>query len=222
MKRLFKFATLLGCLTSTLALAVPPFPTASALSGIKESTPFVKDDAYKIFAFFKFNCPICRNYHVPLEYWGKSLPKPFTFQFYPAIEGDNSHPISNDSALSSMMFWVVENSGNRNQRANFAEGAYVLTQDLRMQSNSEEWMRTVKESEIRPSKFSATWIAEQNIWPTRIHRQIHYHPTATPTLVICGKWSITPDSTNGDQELFFQLASALVSKCMIEHGVAPK
>lgn len=189
-------------------------PVGAVPNPITETTPLSKTDETKVYAFFKFNCPVCRNYHIGLEYWGKSLPKPMTFQFVPVLEGGGGHAIGDESAKAAMMFWAVERAGNRAQRATFADAAYALTQDSHEQGNVAAWMDAVASSSIDQARFVSAWKAEQQMWPYRADLQVHYEPSRTPTLVICGKWVISPDSTNGNQELFFQLANGLVSKCL--------
>lgn len=200
----------------TNAFAVPAAPVTP--NPVVETTPYPGDDL-KVIAFFKFNCPVCRNYHMSLDYWGKSLPKQFEYQFYPVIESDNRKTFSDDSVLASMMFWAVERAGTRAQRAAFADAAYGMIQDTHTQS-LKGWVGAVAESEIPLQRIKSAWSLETKTWVSRASRQSHYKPTATPALVICGKWMITPDSTNGNQEMFMQLANGLVSKCMVEKGIS--
>jgi len=182
-------------------------------------TPYVSSDELTVIGFFKFSCPACRNYHLQLDYWGKSLPPEFSFQFYPVLEGDATSLVSKDSAMASMVFWAVERSGTKLQRAAFADYAYEVNQDYNTQGQMKAWVDAIKKSEIDGNKFVSAWNTEERIWAERVQRQSHYKPTVTPSLVICGKWMISPDSTNGDQEIFMQLANGLVSKCMTEKGI---
>lgn len=41
-----------------------------------------------------------------------------------------------------------------------------------------------------------------------------YQIAATPSLAVGGRYVINPDDTNGDRDLFFRLAAAMVSKSM--------
>jgi len=217
MRTFVKYLIAAALLYANTAIAAPP--QASIPNPIKEVTPFASADELSVIGFFKFSCPICRNYHLPLEYWGKSLPPEFKYQFYPVIEGDATSAVSVDSARASMFFWAVERSGNRMQRAAFADNAYEVNLDFKTQDQMKSWADAVKKTEIQGSKFLSAWGEEEKVWADRAARQAHYKPTVTPTLVICGKWMISPDSTNGDQYLFMQLANGLVSKCMTEKGI---
>jgi thiol:disulfide interchange protein DsbA len=206
---------LVSAATCSVAFAaVPPV----APNPVVDTTPY-GGDAKTVVAFFKFNCPVCRNYHMALDYWGRSLPKQMNFQFYPVIEGDNRQAISDDSVKSSMMFWAIDQAGTRSQRAAFADSAYAINQDSHSQSSMKAWIGAAAASGVTLQQFKLAWAIETKTWAGRAARQTHYKPTATPTLVICGKWMITPDSTNGNQEMFMQLANGLVSKCMVEQGI---
>lgn len=205
--------------TTAVQAAVPP---ASIPNPVKATTPYVPEDGLKVFAFFKFSCPVCSNYHTNLEHWGRSLPKQFTFQFIPVLEGDSQHAFSDASVRASMLFWTIERAGNKAQRSAFAEAAYEIHQNGHMQPDLKAWGHAIKAADITKPSFTKAWKAENAVWATRAERQAHYDPVSTPTLVICGKWMITPDSTNGDAELFTQLANGLLSKCMEEKGIAQK
>lgn len=189
------------------------------LNPIQDVTPHQGDD-YTVLAFFKFGCSVCRSYHMALDNWGASLPKPFHVQFLPILESAPGEEISKESSLGLMMFWTMELAGNEMQRTNFAESAYGLVQDAHKGSEMAAWLKASADSGVSKQNFQRAFAKEKSNWQSRAARQIHYQPSATPTLVICGKWAITPDSTNGNQNMFFQLANGLVSKCMVAHGMA--
>lgn len=192
--------------------------TAKVISPYQEVTPYVKADETRIIAFMKFNCPICRNYNMTLDFWGKSLPKEFSFQYYPVIESGSSSVANQESTAMSMVFWAVDRIATKDQKTEFAELMYEAVQD-QGQVDAKSFISIAANIGIKKDAFIKSWQTEQEIWTNRISRQYHYKPTVTPSLVICGKWMISPDSTNGNQELFMQLANALVSKCMVDHGI---
>lgn len=220
--RITKLMVLCGLLSTFSAFASSPVPLQTAMpQPIVDTTPFASGDESKVIVFFKFSCPVCRNYHMSLASWGRGLPKPFSVQFYPILETNSSGDISQDSLRGSMYFWTIERAGSPQQRSAFADAAYSISQDTHEQDSKDAWMRAAIDStNISKSRFVAAWNNEQSGWAGRADRQAHYNPRVTPTLVICGKWMISPDSTNGNQELFFQLANGLVSQCMVSMGLA--
>lgn len=214
------FAATMGLATAMSAFAQPNAGGQQVPDPIKNVTPFNDDDTYSVQVFFKFSCPVCREYHLSLANWGASLPKPFKIAFEPIVEADPlGDKISQESAMSMIMFWSVQDTGTSTQQAAFAEKAYSLVQDDHEGSKPTAWMSAVGQSGISRSTFELGFNMERKNLKNRITRQVHYMPTVTPSMVICGKWMISPDSTNGDENMFFQLANGLVSKCMIEHGI---
>lgn len=219
-------AKALGCLC---LLALQSFTGALAegqpemvRNPVVETTPFNAADESRVIVFFKFSCPICRSYHLALEHWARTLPKQISFQFYPVLEGDGeSAQISDESARASMFFWAVERAGTEDERTAFATGAYSLVQDSRAGNNANSWKDAVLNAGVSRQQFNSAIGVERPVWASRVERQMHYQPTGTPTMVICGRWMITPDSTAGNQNMFMQLANGLVSKCMQQQGIAP-
>lgn len=222
--KITNFIWLVGLLSTFSAFASSPVPAplqTGVPQPITDTTPFANGDENKVIVFFKFSCPVCRNYHMSLDAWGRTLPKPFSVQFYPVLETNASGDISQDSLRGSMYFWTVERAGTRQQRSSFADAAYSINQDTHEQGSQEAWLRaSIDSTNITKSSFLTAWNNEQRGWAGRADRQTHYNPRVTPTLVICGKWMISPDSTNGNQELFFQLANGLISQCMESKGIA--
>jgi thiol:disulfide interchange protein DsbA len=49
-------------------------------------------------------------------------------------------------------------------------------------------------------------------------RLVAYRVGCTPSVAIGGRFVITPDNTNGDQAMFYQLANGMVSKAIAERG----
>lgn len=182
-------------------------------------TPINEEDDTAVLVFFKFSCPVCRNYHAMLEHWGSTLPKPFIFQFIPVAEGDGANSISMESGLGMLAFWSAEMSGNHEQRNTFTNDMYALYQDRRIKITPEEIIGLASTSHISMSRFEKAWRAQAKTSPG-LARQMHYKPSATPTMVVCGKYMITPDNALGNPDTFIQLANAMVSKCMIEKGMA--
>lgn len=96
----------------------------------------------------------------------------------------------------------------------FAGAAYTLIQQQGMrQDDAQTWVRAAKMAQI--SRFAAGW---QKVSADTVKKPyedlLAYEVSATPSLAIGGRYIITPDDTNGDKELFIQLASAMVSKSM--------
>ena len=96
----------------------------------------------------------------------------------------------------------------------FVGAAYSLIQQQGMrQDDAQTWIRAAKMAGI--TRFAAGW---QKVPASAVKKPyedlLAYDVSATPSLSIGGRYVITPDDTNGDKDLFIQLASAMVSKSM--------
>lgn len=207
---------------SSVALGQSSARTAQAdFNPVTTVTPFEPSDTYTVLAFFKYSCPVCRNMSPILENWGHSLPKKFKFQFSPVLEQTQTGEISGETLNASLSYWSVYRSVNQESVSMFHERAYELSQDNREDASPKAWALAVASTGISRQQYLSALNEENSLLLTRYKRQLHYMPAVTPSLVICGKWMISPDSANGDPELFIQLANGLVSKCMQENGVRP-
>ena len=223
MQTLFKYIFLVPLFVSQVALADPFQGDMTSSNGaanpITEVTPYVNGDKKAVIVFFKFNCPACRSLHQSLASWGKTLPKGIDYQMMPVLEPGDHQQISDETALGLYTFWVVDKVGTRAQQEAFASDAYAMVQDEGQGANRDRWLNLALSEGISRSKVAEAWKSEVPLMGARFARQQHYKPTATPTMVICGKWMISPDSANGDMDLFATLANGLVSRCMEGLGI---
>lgn len=218
MHTIFKVLAIL-MLSTSLAHAAKKEVAIDEKQIYSTTSPMNKEDETSVLVFFKFNCPVCRKYHAILERWGGTLPKQFIFQFIPVAEGDGVQPISTESGLGMLGFWSAEMSGNREQRAAFSEEMYGLYQDRHVKITPAEVISVAAESQIPMKAFEKAWRSQMPSSPG-LARQVFYQPSVTPTMVVCGKYVITPDNALGNQDTFIQLANAMVSKCMVEEGMS--
>lgn len=204
---------------SQVAVADQYQPAGQVQSPIKDVTPYVDKDKRTVIAFFKFNCSFCRSYHPSLIAWGKSLPKGISFEFHPVIEPGNGNDISDSSMYGMHTFWVSERLGRQAQKESFAEAAYSLAQDEHADMDRDRWFSALTEQGYKAKDVAVAWKAEIDLVNVRFARQMHYAPTSTPTLVVCGKWMVSTEAANGNEALFAQLINGLVSRCATELGL---
>jgi thiol:disulfide interchange protein DsbA len=188
-------------------------------------TPYDKADETTVIEFFKFDCPYCRNYHALLSHWGESLPRPLHFRFQPVLEGDAAGKILNKNAVGYLAFKAITASSQNNSNVvvAFMAHAYDIEQDTPgIISNPNTWADAASASGADVGAFEKAWGNGKGDLVSDLRRQQHYALSATPSLVVCGKYVITPDNTSGNDAMFMQLANAVVSKCLIEKGISPK
>jgi len=165
------------------------------------------EDASKVLAFFSLTCPSCRNIHVGLSRWSKTLPKKMAFEFTPVVLPDRQ------SVVGARAWYAAKLAGPASLDT-FAERAYALIQDEGFSpDNPKLWRRAAAGAGIQG--FEAAW---QRVSPAQLERAAGklsaYNIQATPSVVIGGRFVITPDDTNGDISLFFNLANGMVSRVM--------
>ena len=212
MRTTFKFVLLLlFSLGVSSAMADPqsgeykaPYTTVTPLKG----------DELTVIEFFKFSCPVCRSYQPIMNGWVKTLPKQIAFKYVPVYEGTES------SAGALKMYWAVDAIANIEQKSAFMDSAYSLVQDRNGGDDPKMWRDAVLSTGIRQDAFASSWKSISGNGKSFVARQTHYVPTATPTIVICGKYMLNPDNVMGDQDLFIRLANGLLSKCLVNSGLA--
>ena len=154
-----------------------------------------------------FTCPVCAGYHEQLAKWSKSMPPGWTAEFIPVVEADR------DTVIAGRAFYAAK-AINPTYLTTFMTYAYSAIQDRGMSvSDGKTWNFIASTAHL--SGFNEAWKGvSQATVKGAFNKLISYRINATPSIVIGGKYVITPDNTNGDQELFFKLANGMVSKAM--------
>ncbi|WP_432263221.1 thiol:disulfide interchange protein DsbA/DsbL [Cupriavidus sp. TMH.W2] len=180
-------------------------PTQSQLP-YREVAP-KPEDSKKALIFVSFTCPVCAGYHEQLAQWAKSLPKGWTAEFVPVVEAQR------DTVIAARAFYAAK-SINAAYLPTFMTYAYSAIQDRGMPVGAgKTWEFVAGSSHL--TGFDSAWKnVSQSTVQSAFNKLIAYRINATPSVAIGGRYVITPDSTNGDQELFFKLANGMVSKAM--------
>lgn len=191
--------------------------TPAVASAQKSASPSVKmpfrevpsrsSDARKVFCFFSFTCPVSAGYHASIAQWGETLPRGWQLEFVPVTLPER------ETIIASRAYFAAMNADPA-KIYDFVGAAYSLIQQQGMrQDDAQTWIRAAKMAGI--TRFAAGW---QKVPASAVKKPyedlLAYDVSATPSLSIGGRYVITPDDTNGDKDLFIQLASAMVSKSM--------
>ncbi|WP_225934843.1 MULTISPECIES: thioredoxin domain-containing protein [unclassified Cupriavidus] len=169
--------------------------------------PREAEDSKKVLIFISLTCPVCAAYHEQIAKWALSLPKGWSAEFVPVVEAHR------DTVIAARAFYAAK-ALNATYLPAFLSYAYSAIQDRGMPvSDGKTWSFIASSSHLQG--FDAAW---KNVNPATVqaafNKLIRYRIDATPSIAIGGRYVITPDSTNGDQELFFKLANGMVSKAM--------
>jgi len=189
------------------------------------TTPFDHKDEKKVLVYFKYDCPYCREYHSMLASWGQSLPPGYALEFVPVLETGVDGKILKKNLIPFSLYEALElvPGVTASNLLAFSERAYAIEQDgiKKPDGDMPEWNAAVRYSGISGvSVKDASHEVEKEL-PDLVERQGHYRLKETPTLVICGKYEVSPGITNGDHVMFQQLINGVMSKCLIDQGVRP-
>lgn len=170
-------------------------------------TPKLSDDHRKVQAYIAFTCPVCLAYHGLIAHWGSTLPKGWNFEFVPVVVPER------ESVLAARSFYAVRNK--RPDRLNdFMLAAFTAIQQQGKDPRKEgTWSQLLRD--LRISGIEDAWrdVSEKQVLAP-LEKLVKYKINATPTLVIDGRYIITPENTNGDHSLFIRLANGMVSKAL--------
>lgn len=169
----------------------------------------VKQDARVVRVFFMFDCPYCLQYDSSFWEWGRSLPKNWRLEFTPIFTGQPANYIW------IRAFYAVK-AADSSRLERFMQLTYIATQQQKRNLLEQEtWRDIVRESGIDQVAFDRAWRSLENseklVGPI-VDSTDHYRVEATPTVVVGGRYVITPDNTHGNPELFMQLMNAMVSR----------
>jgi thiol:disulfide interchange protein DsbA len=197
-------------LAAASSISIPVF----ALNGqdgfpepFRELKPQIFGENNKVHAVIAFTCPVCANYHMAITGWGNTLPKQFSFDFLSHVSDQNSAVLARA--------WIAMSRVDKQKLPFLASAFFTLVQQqgLSPQTAGAEFWKLTK-SMIGPVPgFSEAFqrvTAEDLMLNQR--KIAAFGIDATPSLVIGGKYVVTPDNTGGNNELFFQLANGMVSK----------
>lgn len=165
------------------------------------------DDAQRALIFFDFGCPVCAEYHERLTAWGSDLPRPWRAEFVPVTLP------SKESALSSRAFFAVAAADPAKLSAFMAAAYRSVHNEGRRRSDPAMWREAVARAGVRG--FDAAWArVSRRQLEASMAKLLSYGIDATPSIAIGGRFVVSPDSTHGDPNLFFQLANGMVSKAI--------
>lgn len=219
------FLGLLAGALATPALAqitgLPGMPVAPAAAP-KPSLPFTavgpfKEDEHKVFAFFLFSCPFCRQHMPTFEAWGATLPAPLRFEAVPI-------PYEQADLQGARAFFAVRRAAPEKLAA-FTQAAYVLVQDSGAAAGTQEpYLAAAKEAGIDRARLDRWWndkvIAQEIVQARR--RTDRYRVAVTPTLAIGGQFVTEAGRTNGDYTTLITLANGIISQMLpLFSGKAP-
>jgi thiol:disulfide interchange protein DsbA len=169
------------------------------------------EDARRALIFFSFTCPICATHHSTLANWGGALPADWRAEFIPVVVPER------DSVMGARAFFAVAGA-DPSKLVDFMRAVYneIHVKGQRA-DNPQTWSNAVRAAGVRG--FEDAWAKVPQRYVNDAWRKlIAYRVDSTPSIAVGGRFVITPDNTNGDQAMFYQLANGMVSKIIAERG----
>jgi thiol:disulfide interchange protein DsbA len=158
---------------------------------------------------FEYGCPYCRALNGALRRWGRSLPVKYQFAQMPALLTNQFFPMT----LSTFGIEVAQPQ----KLGAFEYAAFDLIQTYKKPIDAPDtYFVAAAKAGITPKQFMTDIRNPEVIGMAHMDYQIMkitgIHQT--PTLIICGRYAISPADVKGNYGMFIQLANALVSSCM--------
>ncbi len=164
-------------------------------------------DRRKALIFISFTCPVCASYSSQLVTWSKTMPPGWEAEFIPVVQPDK------ESVMAGSAFYAALRADPA-RLGDFLSNAFSAIQDRNMRmADGKTWAYIAERARIRGFGQAAAQITAEPL--QRAYGKLDlYRIDATPSVAIAGQYVITPDSVNGDNNLFFQLANGLISRAL--------
>lgn len=172
-------------------------------------SPSVVGEAQKVHAVISFDCPVCFKLHRSLTIWGRSLPRQFSFDFIPSV-------FDNDSAVMATA-WLALQKVAPDKLPLMAASFFSSIQERGITASTPGFAmlkRLAKDIGNTPGFVEAMKNSRYTDLQV-IQRQIsNFKIEVTPSIVVAGRYVLSPENVSGSDELFLQVANGLVSKMM--------
>ena len=182
-------------------------PTTEAPEPYKTIGP-IPSDTKIIRYFFLFSCSFCAAYHDRVAGWSKTLPKDYKFEWMPVV-------FDQPSANMAAAFAAARLVATPAQLDLFMKESYRAVAAGKPSNQAKTWDEVAAKAGVKNFKGALSRVPSDFVGRLAQFEKT-YELDRTPTMVIGGKYLITPDSVNGSESLFISLANGLVSKVMIE------
>lgn len=161
----------------------------------------------EVVEIFEFGCPYCRALNDDLRRWGSTLPPGWAFNQMPALVGPTFFNMS--------LAFLAEQQADLTGLPAFMSHCFSLVQDQKLAIDDLKTYVTAAElTGTDLGRFRQALEDPRNKATLMNFARINQEAqiTATPSLIINGRYVITPNDTNGNYGLFFNLADGLISQ----------
>lgn len=161
-----------------------------------------------------YECPYCRALNTQILRWAKTLPGTIHFEQMPAAVGKSWIP------MTQAYFAVA--GYNPALLPEFDQAAFHLVQDEHQPYWSRATYRVAAEDVGVPVQTYAAGLSMKpvvNLVVQDVKIMAKARIRKTPSLIICGRYVLNPGDVQGNYSYFFELANALVSRCITQNHI---
>ena len=201
-KWLFSFWCLWACVATALADEDMPYVRTQEVSA----------DAKVVRLFFMFSCPHCHSADKALLDWGNTLPASLIYARTPVVVKDDG------SVLGAIAYYTALTTSPKNINS-YCEIVFRLIHQQGFTADKKEtYFFAAKTAKLNMTEFYRHWGDEQvmSMFTYAAKLSSTYQIQLTPTLVVGGRYAISPETVSGNMGSFIQLANAVVSKRLQE------
>lgn len=221
-----------GIAATLYSQAMPIFAQTASMD--KEKLPFrsinLPNESKTVAIFFDFTCQFCAKYHPTLIRWISTVPKTIRVFQYPVVNVADKFSLQ-EQINSAKCFYAAASLSTAAQLEIFISAIYEarmnfvgtigassssvafdnLVSPLSMPST---WIKAAKSARINESAFHrlVTSNATNEKIKLAARKLLDYRIIETPSIGIGGRYVLSSNSTDGDQEMFFNLLNGLVSE----------
>lgn len=204
-------------IASSFAIA----PAIALAEGDKSSdkkpwrTVNVNEDGKRVILFFDFGCPYCAKYHKTMIDWANSVPKQIQTLFVPVVN-PNDKARFKELTFAAACYYAAFNIASSDKIGVFIQSVYDQRGDGVALLNKDIWFNAIQAAGINKKQWLAK-IKEPVVFDlirfaTLKERQ--YNLLATPSIAVGGKYVLTPDDVNGDEQMFYNILNGLTSEIL--------
>ena len=199
----------------------------------REKSPFrsvnVPMDGKSVAIFFDFSCQFCAKYHPTLVRWTATVPRTIRVSHYPVVNIEDAASLS-EQLVAAKCFYAASSLATASQLHTFTSFVYEARQsyvnamaDPSMSGRGSAtsplgspkmWLAAAKASGINEAAFRRLVTSDSTLRMAKLGamKLVEYRVIDTPSVGIGGRYMLSPNNANGNEEMFFNLLNGLVSE----------
>jgi protein dithiol oxidoreductase (disulfide-forming) len=184
-----------------------------------QSRPFravrIPEDRRRVLVFFDFTCPACARYSANLSSWAMEVPSLVSVSFVPVVNFADDFRL-HQQTVQAGHYYAALGAATPAQLDRFMTLAYETHAEGKDLALASTWVQIVRQAGLNlaaHAKALKLGFLELQVRDAAKKLQ-DYKIAATPSVAIGGRYVITPDDTQGNEELFFNVLNGLTTEIL--------